>query len=464
MTEVGPERGSPAPPARSGWADWSYWRDRARDLFSRREPGAKGLPWLAGAVALAVLFVSMAALMGARQLHQPAFNKIDEGAHFDYVVYLSEGRIPRWGDLYQPETLRLGHCLSSPPGQACQVNPDPRRMAPQGYSYEAQQPPLAYLVYLPFLDTHGSPIAVLDRVRDGGVVWLVIGGALLVAMAWLADLSLLQTAVVLGVCNFDPTYIRATAIVSNDSAAVAAGAASVVVVQLARRHPRRMLVPCFVVGVLIGLMKTTFLTVPLAILLGGLLTERPRREGFRLADAWRRRRAEILVLAGAVLSTVAFMLYQDARAVVPSRTVLRALFASFKIVPRPTWTTIELSIQNIFSTFIGGPSPSLANIDNVLVFGSVIGLALNQTVRGRRGGQALAMGTLIASVAMAVAFALFTWAQAHIDGATSVRYGIVVLPLLGYLAARSLRPAGLYILGVVMPVAVLITAHYAHGL
>lgn len=407
--------------------------------------------WAGTAVAVATLLMILSVVLGARQWHHSTFDPLDEQAHLDYAVYLSQGHIPRWGDLYQPETVRMLDCLgiARTAPAPCLTNTNPRVFPPAGYSYEAQQPPLGYLAYLPFLQSHAPPAQALSAARRGGWLWMGIAVALLLAMAWVADMTLLQTTTVLALCELNPSAIRAAATVTNDSAALAAGALAIVVLQVARRRRSTLVIPALVAGVVIGLLKSLFCVVPLAIVVGGLLAELPVRRDFTWRGLWRRRGCEVSMLAGAVVATAAFSVVQELRAATPPRVVLDALLGG-RITAHPRWATLEGSVLNAFSVF-QSPSRPLYTMWNLLVFGAVAGLAFNHSSSKRRALPALAGGTLAALVALGLGFSLLDYFQGHFNFVIQARYVIAIVPLLAYLLARSLRPSGLVLVGVVVP-------------
>lgn len=409
------------------------------------------LLWAVAATAVAAGLLVSAMALGALQWHPATFDQLDEQAHFDYAVQLSEGHIPKWGDLYRPATVRILDCvgIGRPVPQPCTSGSDPRRFPPAGYSYEAQQPPLGYLAYLPFLQGHGPPVRILDDARRGGWLWLGAAAALLLAVAWLADMNLLQTVVLLSLCELNPSAIRAAATVTNDAAALAAGALCIAVVQVGRRRESTMVVAALAAGAIVGLTKSLFCVVPLALVIGGLLAERPGAPGFTWRGLWRRRGCALMLLAGSGVATVAFSVVQELRAVTAPKVVLTALLGG-RVTAHPRWATLEGSVWNAFSVFQSADRP-LYSLWNLLIFGALAGLALNGSTSPRRTLPALAGGTMVALAALGVAFSMLDYFQGHFNFVIQARYAVAIVPLVAYLLARSLRPSGLVLVGVVLP-------------
>lgn len=412
--------------------------------------------WLAIAVCIAAAAVAASTAAGARLWHKPTFTGFDEQAHLDYVVHLSHGDVPAWGQLYDPGTVRILDCvgLNRVVAQPCVTTADPRRYPPDGYSYEAQQPPLAYVAYVPFLRPGAAPAAQLESVRRGGVVWLALAAILLVALAWLADLTVPQMVLLQSACILNPMAIQAAGTVTNDSPGLVAGAASMVAALLLRRHRPVVAVPAaLVVGAALGLMKAFFLIAPLALLLGGLLVERPREIWSSPRALLRRIATELCMVLGAGASTVAFLLYQNHRATVAPSVVLRALLGG-QTTHLPRWSTLELSVQHAFTAFQAYVPTSvlpLFAIWGVMVYGSAAGVLLNRSMTRARALRALAGGTLIAALALDVGFPLLDYLQGHFNYYAPSRYLLPLVPLLAYVVARALRPASLVVVGIVLP-------------
>ncbi|HET6963791.1 MAG TPA: hypothetical protein VFH58_03400 [Acidimicrobiales bacterium] len=412
--------------------------------------------WLAIAVCLAAGAVVASTAAGDRLWHKPTFTGFDEQAHFDYVVHLSHGDVPGWGQLYAPDTVHILDCvgLNRTVAQPCVTTAGPRRYPPAGYSYEAQQPPLAYVAYVPFLRPGAAPAAQLESVRRGGVVWLALAAILLVALAWLSDLTVPQMVLLQSACILNPMAIQAAGTVTNDSPGLAAGAASMVAALLLRRRRPAVAVPAaLAVGAVLGLMKAFFLIAPLALLVGALLLERPRDVRSSPRAFLRRNATELCMVLGATISTVAFLLYQNHRATVAPSVVLRALLGG-QTTHLPRWSTLELSVEHAFTAFQAYVPTSvlpLFAIWGVLVYGSAAGLLLNRSTSRARALRALAGGTLIAAVALDVGFPLLDYLQGHFNYYAPSRYLLPLVPILAYVVARALRPAALVVVGVVLP-------------
>jgi hypothetical protein len=405
-------------------------------------------------VVLALAFTSASVLLGAHQRHQLAFGPKDEQAHYDYVVDLSHGHVPAWGDRYSQPTVRALSCFASTARtpSACRVaRRNPRLYPPDGYSYEAQQPPLAYLPYLLFVEPNAPPRQAVPSARWGGTVWTIIAAGLLVAVGWVEGLSLLELTVLLSICIISPIAVYASATVTNDSAAVASGALALLTWTVARRRGRRMAVTGLVVGIALGLLKGFFLVAPLVLLIAGLLEERGRPEGWTWSGLWRRQACSLCMVVGAGASYVGWVLVQDGRALVPSSVVLHALLVGTVSV-RPQWSTVFQAFQNQFSLLIPLASAPLYWVWNLAVYGMFAAIIFLRE-RGQKAARwrSLAMATFAGIGLFVLGYTLIFTLEGHYNLAPGARFSLPVLPIIALVVVRSLRRSGLLTIGILLP-------------
>ena len=175
-----------------------------------------------------------------------------------------------------------------------------------GYSYEAvQQPPLGYLPYLLTIQTDGSSQQALESARWGGFIWSVVGAGLLVWVAWMLELSLIELVAVLAICLLSPVETHSIATVTNDSAAVPAGAAIVATYLVSRRRQKPMVVIGLLVGLIVGLMKGLFVVAPLVVLAAVVFADIARRRRPTREDIWVRYGCSVAMFVGVVVSYAA---------------------------------------------------------------------------------------------------------------------------------------------------------------
>ena len=414
---------------------------------------SRAWPISAVLIALCVLLVSLAA--SNHQRHQGGFDILDEGAHYDYVVRLAQGHLPRSGDLMTQQTLRMMSCVgaSGVPAHGCAVeHRNPATTAPAGgYSYEAvQQPPLGYLPYLLTIQSDGSSQQALESARWGGFLWSVVGAGLLVWVAWMLELSLIELAAVLAICLLSPVETHSIATVTNDSAGVAAGTAVVATYLVSRRRKKPMVIAGLVVGLIVGFMKGLFVVAPLVVLAAVVFMDIAQRRRPTRADLWERYGCSAAMFVGVVVSYAAWFLAQNARASVPPSTVLHAL-EGFATTSHLRVTTILAGIQNELSDLSAYANAPLYWIWNLAIYGSLVGLLVLKGPVGRISQRASALAILFGIVALGLAFPLLNFIEGHYDFYTPQRYALPLLPIVALVVVRTLRTRGVLLVGLVLP-------------
>jgi hypothetical protein len=422
----------------------------------RRHVPRRTWRWWAVAVVLTLAAVSLSVALGGHRRHDPYLDVYDEGAHYAYVVALRSGHIPAWGDTLTPQERALVDCLSSVPVPPVPCGATPvaaSKYAAQGYDYEAQQPPLGYLPYVLTANPQAPPEAALAAARHGGMVWVAISGALLLALAALDGLSLLALAALLGTCLLDPVFTYSAGTVNNDAAGVAAGAVALLAWTLSKSHPRWGLLCGLVSGVLIGLTKGLFVVVPLALVVAAVVSE--YRVVSSLAGAWVAFKRNVCVVAmfvAACLSFIGWTIFQDERAIVAPSTVLHAVLGTTHVATLQLNTVGSgvMKLLNLFQPYY--PSDPINVVWTLAVFGVLFGawflpIAGPQalSVRG------LSAGVLTAILALAVGWPLLVYLQGNYNFAADARYAIPLLPLAGYVVVTGCRRFGIIAIGLVLP-------------
>jgi hypothetical protein len=404
------------------------------------------------AIAICVLLVSIAA--SNHQRHEAGIDILDEGDHYDYVVQLSQGHLPRSGTRLTQETLRMISCVGEyeSPIKGCEAkHRNPAAVSAQGYSYEGiLQPPLAYLPYLLTVDPSGYSQASLEDARWGGVIWAVVGAGLLVWIGWMLDLNLLELTGVLAICLLCPVETRAISNVTTDSAAIPAGAAVVATYLLSRRLLRPMVVTGLLVGLIVGFMKGLFVLAPFIVLMSLVFADVARRHRPTKAEFMSRYGCAVAMFIGASASYAAWLLIQDARAVVPPSTVLHAV-EGFSVASHLRVTTVLSGVQLGLSDLIAYVPAPLYWIWDVAVYGSLVGLVALRGPVGRISQRATALAIFLGIVALALAFPLINFIEGHYDFYAPSRYALPALPIIAVLVMRTLRTRAVVIIGILLP-------------
>jgi hypothetical protein len=413
--------------------------------------------WILAALALSVAAVALSVALGTHRRHDLKLDVSDEGAHYAYVVALRAGHIPVWGDRISVADRRFVDCVNLYPLPAKCGAPVPAadRYPAGGYDYEAQQPPLGYLPYLLTANPGAPPATALADARRGGVIWVGLTGLLLFAFGWVAGLDLLALAAVLATTLLAPAFTYAAATVNNDAAAGAAGALALLGWALARRRPGWGLAIGLTAGVAIGLTKGIFVAAPFALVVAGLVTEW-RALGSR-SGAWaalRRQLCPVAMLVASLVAYGAFVLVQDLRATTRPSVVLNALLGfshAATLQPAAVGTGVT-SLLTVFQPYV--PSAPVNVVWGLAAFGSLVGMwTLRSAGPAMARARPMAAGVFAGIAALALGWPLLLFVQGHFNFGATTRYGIVLLPLIGYALVLGCRRWGLVAVGLALPLA-----------
>lgn len=427
------------------------WRDRLRQ--SRRG-------YVASACVLTVVFVTLSIALGHHRRADPKMIGGDEPAHIDYALDLRQGHIPSWGDRLNQTTLRVVACANQQTPASCRAgHRNPQVAGADGFSYEAQQPPLGYVPYALVATPSSNPHQALVDLRRGGMIWTAATGLVLLGLGMVEGLSLGALSVVLAVALMCPETFEWTATVTNDSAGAFAGGLGLLAVAVSRRWRWPAASSAgLATGVVIGLLKGVFVMVPLALAIQALVMSMPRTGGLSRFRSWLRTGACAFGMVGGTLVAYGgFVLLQNERSTVPPATVLRALlgFAPATHLHFHAIIASFTSFTALFEPFFLPQSASTAlyNIWNLAILGTVVGAIVM-----RRGGEhaeqsrSLGVGILAATVALSVLWPLWWFWQGY-DQVAVTRYGIPLLPLIGLLVVRATSTKAMWTIGLGLPIA-----------
>lgn len=220
--------------------------------------------WLRALIVAQVLAVIV--LAGITVARYPVWTLVDEGAHFDYIQKVAEdGHLPVITDLVSPQVEAIDENVYPAPPKR-----DRAKIGLVGRSYEAQQPPLYYIVAAPVFAIASDYKTKVRVVRAFDVLFLV--GAmcvfLLLAREVLGrdDLALAATALAATVFLWPAMVVRGVTI-GNEGLELLLGVS--VVYALWRAISGRAAGWLIAAGALLGLGLLTRLTlgylVPVAI-------------------------------------------------------------------------------------------------------------------------------------------------------------------------------------------------------
>ncbi|WP_137877462.1 hypothetical protein [Microbacterium sp. 4NA327F11] len=403
---------------------------------------------------MAVAGVLLIALLGIQQEQRgnPWFDVLDESAHYDYVLKLADGHIPAWGSTLDQDTMLLWDCLGNSAtglkGDCAIEQRSPGSFAAGGYSYEAQQPPLGYLAYVPgYLLSEGlSPSGQLNIVRDvGGVLLLLIAGVLIVSIASQARFGFFRTLTLAGLTLLAPITIHAFSTVSNDAATLVSALVFILGLQLVAREKlnRRpsALVAGVIVGVVLGGVKGYMILLPAGAFIAlAVLTFRPRKVSFQglLGDMGRFALTprSLFLLTSATVSAivaVAFTIWQSVRELIPASIVQEALGGFLPRVPYIQWSTVVSSFVNLTNNWYGSANGLTPHgqvylaVNTVFLIG--IGIAIARKSTWRQGSLHLAVVWLSIAVIFSIGWSVLQFVQGGFNFDAPLRYGLPLLPI-----------------------------------
>jgi hypothetical protein len=414
-------------------------------------------------VATAIVLVFCLWGVQLTQADNRQFDVMDEGAHFSYAITLSHRDVPKWGSKYTQEMMRVQDCLGSKadPGKIdCSARQrDPRAFPPQGYNYEAQQPPLGYVPYAlgARLFAKAAPGDYLNDVRNfGGTILILLAGLVLWFISRRLDLGFWSTLVLGTVVLLSPVTIHALTFVTNDGATlVGAMAFTLFLLGSFAWTRRRAIVVGVGIGLALGLVKASMLLLPLGSVaaVAGYATFRLIRRRSRLVQEVSKPEflfaASSFVSAG--LAAAVFNSFQTSRALVDPAIVLESIMGVLPKVTSVQTDTIYSSIANLMNEWLNPsngliPHPPFFAAANS-VFLVLLGLSAWSLLANRPGwgpelvdpSRVLALNWIITIMAFGISWPVLLFFQGGFNFDAPTRYGLLVLPLAAALIASGLR-------------------------
>ena len=425
--------------------------------------------WWARAALVVISAVLLPAVLVAFVIVQnPAYSKLDEPAHADYLRRIEQGEVPRVGDKMLEESVADVQCrtvqgrVNAPCGLPSY---EPEILGANGYQYEAQQPPLYYVVTagLRQLARIGPADDFVTTARLTGVAWLSAGLLAFWAACRRLGCGWWPTAIVTSLLTLGPGVLYQSATINNDAAGILTGAAALLMFAVVRERDGWPQVAswCAAAGLLVLVKPTGVVSVAAAS--GALVLDAlvERRLDVRRAVAFG------LPTAVGLVTYLAWGVVRTRRSTVDYDVVLDALL-SFKQVDRFPLDDIASSVTRLFGAYTGGGtpvSPPFATGPAMLVVYLLVGAGA-AALWLRRGGAAAHRAGVVGLLAMVVggpAFTLLFYLDYSVEGGPSARYGLSLLPLLAAAAAHTYRTRRAMAVMVVLGVLVLIPVVVATG-
>ena len=375
---------------------------------------------------------------------------IDEIGHIDYAIAMSVGHWPRWGDTYAQQTLLIADCVGSGFGPSGSCHPHERQAEdyfPEGWSYEAQQPPLGYVAHGVVARATGlsEPLIQLSWLRATslflGVFGLLAIGALAGAVAPTARVAFAAATS----AALMPTVVNASQFVTNDAALLIAGSLAVVpglVVIMRPQTTGRVVYPLAVAcGIAVPLIKTVASVTIVAMLLWAAL----------LAVPWGTKRVTMsrralyttgVQLAVAGGTTLAFVITQQALGSMPSRVVMDAVLGrgdgGFP------WTPLAIGVRDALSMALYPYEPvtefRVAPVA-LLIGGLLVALLVLSSIPGPESLRRLDPVPVAIVGAVVVTMAVWTFGMYFWGGfglSLPLRFLIPLVPLVVLLSLKGL--------------------------
>jgi hypothetical protein len=401
--------------------------------------------------------VVVAVALAGSALHTARYTVLspfDESRHLDYMARIYEdGYVVKLGDKLADTAMRLEACRGVdvpdyvPPPCATRRF-DPVAFRDEGYNNAVNNPPLYYLVtggVASAAEGVGLSDSILDPARLMGGAWLAAGLALVVFAGdrlRVRRVPLVAAAVIFALAP-EPLFMAAT--VNADSAAIFAGALTLVVA-LAWERRRLPIGWLAVVGVLVAALKMTNLIgvgiVALWFATQALRVRGRDPEGGRTAReyCW----AIGLLVGGAIGMTLLWIAIAGARATIDALALpSNAQFYE----PGFPWQAFALR-QNVFSLFppLGGLRPPVlaTRMNDTVAYASgwlagavVITAALRFDVRRRL----VTLGAWTGAVLLLAGpgFIMSTWVVNRVIFQPVARYGLSAIPMLILATAATVR-------------------------
>lgn len=384
-------------------------------------------------VLFALVVVAMPAVTTVLAVERSSqLSSLDEYAHIDYLRRVEAGEIPRVGDKILPETRRDIACRTIEGRRVsdCSLPEIPADVIDaQAYSYQAQQPPLYYVVTALLR----QPISLVvngfvNSARLTGLVWLSSG---LAVLWWFVRRRMHATAAVAAIAcaivGLAPNVVGQAATVNNDAGSVLSGALLLVGYERLRRDLRpRTVATAAAVAVLLVLVKPLVILGVGAITLALLLDRRDGRRTMAIAS----------VPALAVVAAYqGWQVVRDLRAVVPYAEVSQVLLSAKQTLTEYPFQALGTVLPRFLTAYYDWDAAPFAPT-YVVGVATVVGLVFVLTPSlstvlgdGRRDLRHLHLGILLVLLAAPLLLITQAYLTVHKGGGANGRYALTLLPL-----------------------------------
>ena len=319
----------------------------------------------------------------------PKFSPIDELLHFDYAERIYSLGVPAMGDLVLDSSAEVASCyglaLEGYVLPSCGEDVTARDLPGSGYQYEAQHPPLYYLLVKPIsllLGTLG--FGLLGSLRIPGALFLVTGLLVLLQAAIHLRINRFLALGIIGVLGSAPVVVYQASIVSNDSLVILLS--STICYLFSRQIANRPVnIRWFVFwGAISALTKSTVVVICFAIGLM-LILESRKEDSAPFAHpltSWRRSasmRRGVVLIVSSISALLLWNLSVNVRAYVelrtfPSLDVLRYNDVSLPLIFREAFVAFN-SLTGSYTPFSGMNPDVMAIVAQLITFAVIAACA-----------------------------------------------------------------------------------------
>ncbi len=281
----------------------------------------------------------------------------DEAEHIDYSIHLASGHLPVYGTKLTDRTRRIIYCYPDAQGttngmpnvpaatSSCTNNLEIPFNVSNGYNYEAQQPFLGYLPYAVTWNLLGlsskNPSTQLISLRLVNIFWAIVSFISLMSLYRRfrprLDVAIAGTLFL----YLNPLVLYSISYVTNDSSAIAVGLFSVNLyywlherLDSQKRFSTLILYGSY--GVILSLLRATYVLIPVLILLG-IITYRNKLINYKVLRDY-----QLFQLLVTIMTTILYQIVIRFAGSVSPATVLR--------VVNPTSAALPLTFKQVTST------------------------------------------------------------------------------------------------------------------
>ncbi len=398
--------------------------------------------WFRASVVVVTAVVVPVVMVLLVMIGHPELSVLDETAHADYLRRVEQGELPRMGDKMLEASVRDTQCrtIGGRRNAPCGLpSYEPEILAAEGYQYEAQQPPLYYVITagLRQVIRLGPNDDFIATARATGAVWLSAGLLVFWAACRRLGCRWWPTALLTLLLAISPGVLYQSATINNDAAAILTGSLSLLLFAVLRTGvtPRRVLVWSGVAVALVMVKPIGVVAIAVGVAAVVVDAAVDRRLTVRLVGL-----LALPVLAG-LGAYVTWSLLREARGTIDYDVVLDLLLG-FKQTDQFPIDDVAGAILTFPGSYAsaGAPvsPPAVANPAFIVAIAMMAGASVSLWLP--KGGSAVQRAGAVGMAAMLAggpAFTVLFYIDYSVRGGPAARYGLPLLPLIAAAAAAT---------------------------